>query len=136
MSEIPDIRITFPGGKKVDAQIGGRVVRTDQPVDAGGNGEAPMPFELFVASIGTCAGIYVLGFLTSRGLPTEGVEIHQRLSFDPTSHVLVGVSLEIKLPPSVPEKYHAAIVRAADTCAVKKAIQSQPQFEVRVATTA
>ena len=132
MSQEPDIRITFPGGKKVDANFGERVIRTDQPARAGGEDSAPMPFELFLASIGTCAGIYVLGFLQSRGLSTEGVEAHERLAYDDATHVLTDVTLETKLPQTVPEKYHAAIIRAADTCAVKKAIQKQPKFEVRV----
>ncbi|MBI5508975.1 MAG: OsmC family protein [Deltaproteobacteria bacterium] len=132
MSAAPDITITFPGGKRVDARIGDRVIRTDQPSQAGGDGSAPMPFELFLASIGTCAGIYVLGFLQSRGLATDGVEVRQRLHYDEVTYALAEVGLEIKLPPSVPEKYHAAIIRAADTCAVKKAIQTQPKFAVRV----
>jgi putative redox protein len=132
MSHEPDIRITFPGGKKVDARVGSRVISTDQPTCDGGGDSAPMPFDLFLASIGTCAGFYVLAFLESRGLSTEGVELHQRLGYDATTHVLSAVTLEIKLPTTVPEKYHAAIIRAADTCAVKKAIQQQPNFSVQV----
>ena len=134
MSESFDILVTFPGGKKVDAEIAGHVVRTDQPKDNGGDDSAPSPFNLFLASIGTCAGIYVLGFLRSRELPTEGVQIRQAYTVDEATHVLKTVTLEIRLPPSVPEKYHPAIIRAADMCAVKKAIHAQPTFDVRVVT--
>ena len=54
-------KITFPGNKKVDAEFNGFTIKTDQPVNQGGVGSAPTPFETFLASLGTCAGIYVLG---------------------------------------------------------------------------
>jgi ribosomal protein S12 methylthiotransferase accessory factor len=132
MSNQPEILITFPGGKRVSADYFGREIATDQSPRAGGEGSAPEPFALFLASIGTCAGIYVLGFLQSRGLDTTGLAIRQTMDFDAATHTLKGVGLHVDLPPSVPEKYHEAIRRAADQCAVKKAIQAQPQFDVTI----
>lgn len=123
--------VTLPGGKKVDAKIGNHVIRTDQPVSNGGEDSAPSPFQLFLAAIGTCAGIYVAGFCQKRDLPTEGIAIRQRNHFDPETGVLTRVELDILVPPSFPEKYREALVRVADQCAVKKAIQAQPVFEVR-----
>ena len=131
----PELTITFPGGKRVDAELNGRVIRTDQSRLAGGDASAPEPFALFLSSIGTCAGIYVLGFLEARGLPTDGVEIKQRLDFDPATHRLSGVELEIQVPDTIPEKYHDALVRVADMCAVKKAIQGDLLFDVHVQPT-
>ena len=54
--------IDFPGGKRVDAHYGDFTVKTDQPASGGGDGSAATPFALFLSSMGTCAGIYVLGF--------------------------------------------------------------------------
>ena len=54
-----EMEIFFEGNKKVSANLNGTIIRTDQPLQAGGNGSAPAPFDLFLASIGTCAGIYV-----------------------------------------------------------------------------
>ena len=88
MTEKPEIRITFPGGKKVHADLFGRTIETDQSVKAGGEGSAPEPFGLFLASIGTCAGVYVLGFLQSRNLSTDGLEIRQSLQFNQKSGLL------------------------------------------------
>jgi ribosomal protein S12 methylthiotransferase accessory factor len=132
MSNKPELLITFPGGKKVDAELHGTVIKTDQSPRAGGDGSAPEPFALFLASIGTCAGIYVLGFLQARGLPTEGVKIRERLDFNPLGGGLSGVELEIEVPDTIPQKYHSALVRAADQCAVKKAIQAPLEFDVHV----
>ncbi len=123
--------VTLPGGKRVDTRIGNHVIRTDQPVSSGGEDTAPAPFSLFLAAIGTCAGIYVAGFCQTRGLPTEGIRLRQRNHFHPETGVLARVELDIEVPPSFPDKYYDALVRVADQCAVKKAIQAQPVFEVK-----
>ena len=126
-----ELTVTLPGGKKVDAAIGSHVVRTDQPIPAGGEDSAPAPFSLFLAAIGTCAGIYVAGFCQKRGLPTEGIRLRQRNHFDRETGALLRVEIDVQVPPTFPEKYHEALVRVADQCAVKKAIQAQPVFEVK-----
>ncbi|MBN2800942.1 MAG: OsmC family protein [Deltaproteobacteria bacterium] len=126
-----EFEISFPGGLRVDANVFGQVVPTDQPVMAGGSGSAPAPFTLFLASIGTCAGIYVLHFCKTRGIPTEGVRILQRIAGRP-DQTLGAVELEIEVPATFPEKYHSAILRAADQCAVKKVMENPPAFNTRV----
>ncbi len=124
------IKIVFSGNKKVDAILpSGFTVRTDQPVKEGGDGTAPTPFELFLASIGTCAGIYIVGFCESRNLPYQDIEIYQDLVYDPVSRRIVKVKLEIRVPKDFPEKYYDALVKAANICAVKKALVNPPEFE-------
>jgi putative redox protein len=130
-SETSEMVVTLPGGKRVDTTIGSHVIRTDQPVANGGEDTAPSPFNLFLAAVGTCAGIYVAGFCQKRGLPTDGIRLRQRNHFDKETGVLTRVEIDVEVPSSFPEKYREALVRVADQCAVKKAIQAQPVFEVR-----
>jgi ribosomal protein S12 methylthiotransferase accessory factor len=125
-----DIEVTFPGGKRVDAHVGTYVVHTDQPVEAGGNGAAVGPFDLFLASVAACAGHYVLDFLQARGLSTEGVGLCEHVDYDPVAKVARHIRLELRLPASFPEKYRAAVVRAAEGCKVKKTIAASPTIEV------
>ena len=125
-----DIEVTFPGGKRVDARVGAYTVRTDQPVELGGEGSAIAPFDLFLASLATCAGIYVLGFCQARGISTEGIAIRQHVDLDPQTKLPSRIRLEIVLPPAFPEKYRAAVVRAAEGCKVKKTMAAAPAMEV------
>jgi putative redox protein len=125
-----EMKIVFSGNKKVDALFDGFRVSTDQPARGGGDGSAPAPFDLFLASLGTCAGIYVLGFCQQRGLPTEGIELTQRAHFDPAKRMIGRVEIEIQVPPTFPEKYHDALVHTASLCAVKKHIQDPPEFSI------
>ncbi len=125
-----EMQITFPGGARVDASFNGLTVKTDQPVHGGGTGSAPTPFATFLASIGTCAGIYVLGFCQQRGLPTEGMQIVQRMQVNPATGLVAKVTLDIQLPPGFPEKYRASVIKSAELCAVKKHLEHPPAFEI------
>ena len=122
-----EMLIDFPGGARVDAHFGGFTVATDQPPAS----SAPSPFELFLASIGTCAGIYVLGFCKQRGLPTAGIRIVERVNHSHVTGMVDKIELEIQVPPSFPEKYRDSLVRSADLCAVKKHLEKPPQFDIR-----
>ncbi len=124
------IEVSFPGGKRVDAQVGAHLIRTDQPPALGGEGGAPAPFDLFLASIATCAGIYVLGFCQTRGLSTEGLSIIQHVDFDEATKLPAKLRLELRLPASFPERYVSAVVRAAEGCKVKKTLAAAPKIEV------
>ncbi|NIW45352.1 MAG: osmotically inducible protein OsmC [Gammaproteobacteria bacterium] len=123
--------VDFPGGARVDTHFGEFTVKTDQPPQGGGQGSAPTPFAVFLASIGACAGIYVLGFCKQRGLSTEGIRIVQRMHASPLSQGLVQrVELEIQVPPEFPEKYHEALIRSADQCLVKRHFEKPPEFDI------
>jgi len=122
--------IDFPGGARVDAHFGPFTVPTDQPPQS----SAPTPFATFLASIGTCAGIYVLGFCRQRGIPAEGIRLVQSLQVNPMTGMVTKVNLDIQVPPDFPEKYKPALIRAADQCAVKKHFEQPPQIEVQATT--
>ena len=121
-----EMQIVFPGGAQVDAVMpDGMVITTDQ------DGSAPSPFNLFLTSIGTCAGVYVLSFCQQRGLPTEGLRIVQRNRTSPQTRMVEEIELDIQLPPDFPEQYREAVIRSASLCAVKKHIENPPRFDVR-----
>jgi putative redox protein len=125
-----EMMIDFPGGARVDAHFGPFTVQTDQPPSA----SAPTPFATFLASIGTCAGIYVLGFCQQRGLPTEGIRIIQRMHSNMTTGMVGKIDLEIQVPPSFPEKYLPSLVHTAELCAVKKHFETPPVFNIYTET--
>ncbi len=126
------MKIKFAGNMKVNAETSRFTIETDQHEKAGGGGSAPEPFEYFLASIGTCAGLYVHKFCQVRSLPTEGIEIDQKIEYDTVNKRIGKVKLEINVPEDFPEKYHDALVKAANSCAVKKYLENP--FEVETTT--
>jgi len=124
-----DIDITFPGGKRVDARAGNFTIATDQPVEDGGEGSAPAPFTLFLASLATCAGLYVLGFCRARNLATDGIRLVQRTEND-AGGKLARVTIEVHVPPDFPERWREGVAHAAAACKVKKTLADPPAFVV------
>lgn len=124
-----EMKITFPGGNKVNADWHGFEIKTDQPAPVG-EGSAPTPFDLFLASLGTCAGIFALGFIQSRGLNSEGLGISVEFERDPATHLLSKAVMKITPPKDFPEKYLPALVRSAEQCLVKRTMDNPPKFEI------
>ena len=128
-----DMEVYFPGGKRVYADYAGFTIETDQPAPAG-EGTAPSPFDLFIASIGTCAGIFALGFMQQRGIDPSEARIKLRTfsdaaNADDPGHI-AKIEIELQTPPGFPEKYRAAIIKSMDLCKVKKHLANPPEFEV------
>src|ERR1700687_5174931 len=110
------MEIRFPVGMRVDALHKGFWIRTGQPVAQAGEGTAPSPFDLFLASIGTCAGFYALRFCQQRNLETEGLTLSDTPEGDLAGRRIARIRIEVTLPPAFPEKYREPILRAIDQC--------------------
>lgn len=124
-----EITVSFPGGVSVAAQLPAHVVLTDQPAPLG-EGSAPSPFDLFLASLATCAGFYALRFCQQREIATDGMKLSLATERDAASKRLAKIAIVLDLPPGFPERYREAVIRAMDQCAVKKAIVDPPVFDV------
>ncbi len=123
--------ITLNEGKKVDAIFKGHIIKTDQPVQGGGDNSAPAPFDIFLASIGTCAGIYVKGFCDSRNIPTDKIKIYQKMNYNSHTRLVDNIELDIKLPEDFPDKFKDAVINSAELCAVKKHLHNPPKINVK-----
>ncbi|MCK5543207.1 MAG: OsmC family protein [Desulfobacterales bacterium] len=125
-----EMEISFPGGKRVDAQYRGFTIQTDQSIKNGGDDSAPEPFNLFLASMGTCTGIYVLSFCQQRKIPTDNITLLQRMEDSADGKMVARIIIEIKLPVDFPPKYKKAVVFAAQLCAVKKHMEHPPELSI------
>jgi putative redox protein len=124
------LEIKFSGNKKVDAHYRGFTINSDQPVTAGGDDTALSPFELFLASIGMCAGFYVLSFCQSRSIDTANISLEQTVIRSDKTHLVGKIMIDIILPPDFPDKYKAAVIKAAQSCSVKKFLDAPPEIQV------
>lgn len=129
---IKEIEITFPEGKKVNAQTEKFLIKTDQLVSHGGNDSAPSPFQFFLSSLGTCAGYFALEFCQSRNISTQGLALKMKCHFDLELKRYTQINYELKLPASFPEKYKNSILRTIDFCTVKKHLNQPPEFKTDI----
>jgi len=126
------IPVHFPGGVAVAARVGAHVVATDQPAAAGGGATAPAPFDLFLASLATCAGFYAVRFCQTRQVDSAGLGLEMETESE--GHGITRIRFHLRLPDGFPERYREAIVRAVDQCAVKRHLDNPPRFETQVTT--
>jgi len=98
----PEMRIIFNGDQKVIAEYKGFRIETDQPIYAGGQGSAPAPFDLFLASIGTCAGYYVFAFCRQRNLPLEDIYVTLKTIINREAKRIDKIVIEVHLPEGFP----------------------------------
>ena len=123
------MEITFTGGLKVRAELDGLTVDTDQPIASGGGGGAAGPYDLFLASLGTCAGFFALRFMQQRGIDPAGARLTLATDKDPETVLAATVRIDLELPHDFPDKYRQAIVRAMDQCKVKRQLEHPPVVE-------
>jgi putative redox protein len=126
------IDVYFEGGKKVNAVIHGFTVKTDQPVRAGGEDSAPAPFNLFLASLATCAGFYVKTFCDQRNIPAEEITLSMDYEVNQATHLIGKIAIDINVPGDFPEKYEAAVINAAAVCTVKRHLHPDIQNVITV----
>jgi len=124
------MEIYFPRNKAVCATYKGFTIETDQPSYGGGDDLAPGPFALFIASVGTCAGSFMLSFMQQRGISTEGAGITLKTEKDPETNLICDISLDLHLPLDFPDKYRAAIIHTVGLCTVKRHLHNPPQFQL------
>lgn len=124
------IDVAFPGRKKIDATIAGHSIPTDQSVQHGGDNQAPEPFQVFLASIATCAGIYAKSFCDQRDLPSpRGLEMDMTRGND---GLISRLDVVLHVDAGFPAKYDPAIIRAMELCAVKKQLREEIETSMRV----
>ncbi len=125
-----EMEIQFPGGKRVNSIYKGFLVETDQPESDGGDDTAPEPYDLFLSSMGTCAGVYILYFCESRDIPIDGIKMTLAFEKNEKTHLVEQIHIRIHLPDAFPAKYRKAVVRAAQMCTVKRSLFKPPEVLV------
>ena len=86
----------------------------DRSLKDAGDLDRGRPFDLFLASIATCAGIYVKGYCDARHIATDELELRMEVERDEKGRRVARLALEIVLPEGFPEKHRDAVARAAD----------------------
>jgi ribosomal protein S12 methylthiotransferase accessory factor len=121
------MKIYFPGGRRINAEYKGYTIETDQSLRSGGEGLHPNPLDLFKASLGTCIGFYVMRFCLEREIPLEWV--HLDVDFLEDDYI-ESVLIKIIVDRQFPEKYLTAVVKATESCKVKKQLIHPPTYQI------
>lgn len=128
-----EMEVHLPANMRVESTYRGFTIKTDQAKEEGGEGSAPEPFDLFLSSIGTCAGVYVLYFCRERNIDTKGISLRLSFTRNGKTHMVEKIDIRILLPASFPDKYRHTVARIAGMCTVKKHLSDPPEFHIQAA---
>jgi putative redox protein len=66
---------TSAGGLQMQIDVSGYTWTGDEPVDEGGTGKGPNPYDLLLASLGACTAMTVRVYARQRAWPLDGVSV-------------------------------------------------------------
>ena len=113
-------------------QTRNHLVLSDQPKENGGADKAMTPSELFLASLGTCVGYYVVQFCDTRNLDTSDLCIQVDGEILPNPGRVGRIAIRIRLPFKLEQEKTKALIRAATHCTIHNTLQYPPEVRVEV----
>lgn len=117
----------------------GHTVIADEPRDAGGGDTGPLPYELLLASIGSCTAITMKMYAGRKGWPLEGIEIDldlEKVSADevPDYENTLGlakvdvITKKIVLHGDLTREQKIRIAEIGTRCPVHRTVLGKPHF--------
>jgi putative redox protein len=126
------MEVNLQEGFLFKAVCGGQEVFTDQHQAEGGKDQAMTPAELFVASLGTCIGVYAARFCKRHNLPTEGLKVGLDWTVLKDPWRIGSVKAEIHYPHQIAETERKGLLRMAEACFVHESIVHPPEIVVEL----
>ena len=122
------------GGFIQDVSVGKHRFRVDEPLQIGGTGAAPDPYDYLLAGLGACTSMTVGLYARKAGIPLKGVTVslaHSRIHAEDCSDCetkqgwLDRIELEIQFAGDLTEEQRAKLMEIAGKCPVHRTLKSE-----------
>ncbi|MBI4833375.1 MAG: OsmC family protein [Planctomycetes bacterium] len=126
-----EMNVSYKGGIRFDVSVRGHNIIVDQPKEQGGKDEGPTPPELFIASLGTCIGVYAVWYCQKHKIPYEGMKVSMTWakSTNPPARIDM-IDATISLPGGCPEEHKKGLHEQAEKCMVHNTIMQTPEINI------
>ena len=112
---------------------GGRhVLTTDEPEHLGGCDSGPAPHELFPAALASCVSTTIIMYARARHWEIGDVRVDVDYDHRSTPRRF---TIALHLDPSIPPERVERLVKIAESCPVRRAIESGIEFDEHVVAT-
>jgi putative redox protein len=127
------IRVAHQGGDRLLIETRGHQLRSDQPVEDGGDDSAPTPTELFLAGLAGCVAFYAARFLRRHGLSTEGLAVTCNYAWAANPIRIGEIDLSVEAPALTADR-REAFSKVIEHCTVHNTLLRPPLVRMRVAS--
>jgi len=117
-----------PGSLRQEVTIdGGRhVLTTDEPEHLGGTDSGPAPHELFPAALASCVSTTIVMYARARSWEIGRVRVDVDYDHRATPRRF---TIALHLDPSIPPERVERLIKVAESCPVRRAIESGIEFD-------
>jgi putative redox protein len=119
------------GDFQVEVSVGGTHFLADEPVDVGGLGSGPTPYELLSAGLGACTAMTLRMIARHKGWPLRRVRVSVGHVRDKQQDPPDGFVREIALEGELSAEQHARLVELADRCPVHRSLERGARIATR-----
>lgn len=127
-----EVQIEHLGDLQFQITARTHTIACDQPIENGGFDEGMTPPELFLASLGSCAGFYAAQYLRKQDLATEGTRIRVSAEKAKDSPRLADIRIEVELPVEMSEEHRAGVEDAIHHCLLHNTLLHPPQISIEI----
>ncbi len=124
--------VRYTGGRAFKAVARGHEVVTDLPSESGDPEAGMTPPELFMASLGTCIGVYAVSYCEKAGFDCTDLTVTLSWEKDDSGSRIGSVSARLALPRADPGNRREAILKAATSCYLHNTVSKWPGLEIEL----
>ncbi|MCX5783378.1 MAG: OsmC family protein [Elusimicrobia bacterium] len=126
------IKCRYLGGLRTELTHlpSGSKIKTDAPLDNGGNAETFSPTDLVTAALASCITT-IMGHIADKyGHDLAGLEITASKEMGDSPRRISQIELKITFPPSLAQEDRAKYLSAVEACPVKKSLH--PDIKIKL----
>jgi putative redox protein len=127
-----EVQVEHLGALQFEIKARQHTIVSDQPTENGGFDEGMTPPELFLASLGSCAGFYAAQYLKKHHLASEGtiVRVSAEKAQDPAR--LDNFRIALELPCHLTQDHMEGIEQAVQHCLIHNTLLHLPRISIEV----
>lgn len=121
--------IIYTGNTIFKTKIRGHEIVMDLSEKLGGDNTAPTPTEFFMASLGSCAGLFAVRYLQTAKLNPEGLSIDLDWKFDRNKTRIERIQISVSVPNATLGRRKKALLMVVRKCIIHNTLKNYPDTE-------
>ena len=127
-----EVIVEHLGGVQFEIKARQHRIACDQPPENGGFDEGMTPPELFLASLGSCAGFYAAQYLKKHQLAVEGTIVRVSAEKATNPPRMNDFRIHLEIPSGINEEHREGIEGAVRHCLIHNTLLNPPTITLEV----